>query len=370
MGRHPEGWRIRLPKGRTVYLVYFTYNGRRVDRSTGSSDPIEAAKAAAKIYADFVQREPPKRRIVRRGHSLPLPELVEQWLTTDTTIDEDTVDTWTVYGGHWSEKWPTVIDITEPSAEEYRNERLRKVQASTVRKELSALRRFLRWCVMHGHVGRAVTIPGVPAKATGKAYGKRRRGKAPEITPRQALAIIAGLDEWSSSKKVPPFPIKARFEVAYETGLRPGTLDGLSVPEHYHKGSDRLRITDDIDKIRWGREIPLTAPARKALDRVCPKAGLIFGSHDYREHLYAAAQKALPGPIADRFCGAHFRSARITHTLESTGNLAGVQYLAGHKQPKTTAEYVRPSYRAAEEAIESIRVRSENTVHGRRARKA
>ena len=33
--------------------------------------------------------------------------------------------------------------------------------------------------------------------------------------------------------KVTEFPIRARFIVAYETGLRPGTLDALSVPQHY-----------------------------------------------------------------------------------------------------------------------------------------
>ncbi len=228
MGRYSQGWKIRLPEGRTIYTVFFTHNGRRVDRSTGCSDPGEASKAAARIYADFVQREPPKRRIVRRGDSLPIPELVEQWLSTDTTIDEDTVDTWTVYGGHWSEHWLTIADITEATASEYRNKRLKSVLASTVRKELSALRRFLAWCELHGHIGRAVTVPGVPEKTTGKRYAKRRRSAAPELTPAQIESILALLPAWSESLKVDPFPIQARFVVAYETSLRPGTLDALS----------------------------------------------------------------------------------------------------------------------------------------------
>lgn len=360
MGRYSQGWRIRLPPGRKIWTVFFTHNGRRVDRSTGCESEGEAAKAAARIYADFVQREPPKRRIVRRGDSPPIPELVEQWLSTDSTIDEDTVDTWTVYGGHWSERWPTLADVTEVTALEYRNARLRVVMASTVRKELSALRRFLAWCKMHGHMGRDVQVTGVPEATTGKRYAKRRRSTAPELTPKQIKAILAKLPEWSASKKVDRFPIRARFIVAYETSLRPGTLDGLSVPEHYHPGSDRLILTDDIDKSRWGREIPLTRRANRVLDHVLrvyerwagkPHRGPIFGHHDYREHLDKAARGVLPGALADRFCGAHFRSAAITHTLESTSNLAGAQYMAGHRQPKTTATYVKPSFRAAEAAV-------------------
>jgi site-specific recombinase XerC len=353
MGRYSQGWKIRLPPGRKIWVVYFVHNGRRVDRSTRCEGEREASQAAARIYAEFVQREPPKRRIVRRGVALPLSELVEQWLSTDATIDEDTVDTWTVYGGHWASCWATLVDVTEVTALEYRNARLRVVMASTVRKELSALRRFLRWCKMHGHVGRVVDVAGVPEASTGKRFSKRRRSAAPELTPDQIKAIIARLPAWSASKKVERFPIQARFIVAYETSLRPGTLDGLSVPEHYHKGADRLTLTDDIDKSRWGRELPLSPKARKALDSVCPAAGLIFGKHDYRERLDEAARMVLPVAVADRFCGAHFRSASITHTLESTSNLAGAQYMAGHKQPKTTAGYVKPSFRAAEDAVTS-----------------
>jgi site-specific recombinase XerC len=351
VGRYSQGWRIRLPPGRSIWVVFFTHNGRRVDRSTRCSSEAEASKAAARIYADFVQREPPKRPVFRRGDSLPLAELVEQWLSSDATIDEDTVDTWTVYGGHWASRWLTLVDVTEVTSLEYRNDRLRSVLASTVRKELSALRRFLRWCKLHGHMGRDVDVPGVPESATGKRYGKRRRSTAPELTPAQVKAIIAKLPAWSASKKVARFPIQARFILAYETSLRPSTLDGLSVPEHYHKGSSRLIVSDDIDKSRWGREIPLSAKARRALDSVCPDEGLIFGSHDYRERLDVAARAVLPAALADRFCGAHFRSAAITHTLESTSNLAGAQYMAGHRQPKTTATYVKPSFRAAEDAV-------------------
>jgi site-specific recombinase XerC len=355
VARLPEGWKLRLPKGRSVYIVRFTVNGRRVDRSTGSEDPEQAARAAARIYADFVQREPHRRRIVRRGDSPPVEELVAAWLESDSTIDEDTVDTFTVYGGHWAGHFETMADVTEVTAEDYRNKRLRVVQASTVRKELSALRRFVRWSHARGYIGREIQVPGVPAKTTGTRYFRKRRGSAPDLSPRQIAAVIAALPEWSTSKRVDRFPIRARFVVAYETGLRTSALDLLSVPEHYHRGAATLTVTDEIDKARWGRELPLSDAARAALDSVCPDAGLIFGDHDYRWHFKAAAMKVLPGAVAERFCTTHFRSAMITHELERSGNLPGVQYRAGHKQAKTTGGYVRPSFRAAEDSLRGRR---------------
>lgn len=54
--RTQGGWTIRIPKGegRTVYLVRFRHAGKRVELSTGKSDPREAAVEAARIYADTV----------------------------------------------------------------------------------------------------------------------------------------------------------------------------------------------------------------------------------------------------------------------------------------------------------------------------
>jgi integrase len=141
------------------------------------------------------------------------------------------------------------------------------------------------------------------------------------------------------------------------------------VPEHYHHGAKQLNITADIDKARWARPVPLSPAAREALDAVCPPdGGLIFGDHDYREHVAAAATLALPKAIADRFCGAHLRSARTTHLLEETGNLAGVQFLVGHKKGETTSLYLRPSERAARAALESFGGELPNTGGKRRKR--
>jgi integrase len=367
MARHSEGWRLRKEKGRETYLVRFRVAGERIERSTGTSDPREASKAAERIYSDAVQRSPVKRRVVRRGDAEPLEDLISTWLAGDTTLDPDTAKVWETYGRHWLAHWETLADVTDVTCSDYRNARLRRVQGVTVRKELGALRRFLAWCHDRGHLPRVVTVPGVPAKTTGKRFGVRRRVAAPDLSPDQVEAFLAALPEWSTSKKVARFPIRARFVVQYETGLRPSTIDGLEVPAHWRKGTAVLVLTDEVDKIRWGRELPLTPRAVAALTSVCPpKGGLLFGGHDYREHVRAAARATLPPAVAAVFTGAHTRSARATHLLERTGNIAGVQHLLGHKDTRSTSRYLRPSFRAAEAVLESFGGHSPNTGGTRR----
>jgi integrase len=236
---------------------------------------------------------------------------------------------------------------------QYMKTRLATVRGETVRKELTALRQFVGWCWQSGFVPGKVTVPSVPKRAIGTAFAVRRRSAAIELSPEECAAICLELPDWSSSLKVARFPIRARFVVAYETSLRPATLDAIEAGVHYRVGSSSITLTPELDKSRWQREVPLSAAARTALDAVCPNEGLIFGKHDYRPHLRAAALAALPKDRAEKFCGAHLRSARITHWLEKTANLPGTQYLAGHKHAVTTSRYVRASLRAALEVLQA-----------------
>jgi integrase len=367
MARYAEGWKIFLPPGRKTYAVRFTHNGARVERSTGERDQGEAAKAGARIYADHVQRDPPKRTRVRRVDSASVEDCVAAWLSSDSTIGRRTVPIWTLYGSYWCARWVTLVDVTTATCGEYRNDRLRLVLADTVRKELGALRRFLKWCSDHGHLQRAVDVPFVPKKATGSRHTARRRSTAPEISPEQIETILAALPEWAAriDKDAKPYPVRARFIVAYETGLRPSFLDDLTVPTHYRRGEASFRITSEADKNRYGRRVPLSKRAREALDAVAPDVGPIFGKHDYRAHTRSAAMKALPRAAAEAFTGAHFRSARATHVLERTGNIPGAMHLFGWKLVTTASKYAKASERAAEDVIAAM-----DNPHAKKARRS
>jgi integrase len=294
-----------------------------------------------------------------------LDELLTKWLANDATITDQTRGVRETYVNRYVGFWPTLADVTEATATLYRDRRLSQVQAQTVRHELSALRQFLAWCQLHGHLLRAVHVPGVPTKATGTKHPQRRRVTAGTLSPEHVAAVLAALPDWSTSRRVEAFPIRARFLVGYETSLRPGALDKLSVPEHWQPGRKSIQVTADIDKIRWSREIPLSDAAAAALELVAPDGGLIFGSHDYREHIAAAAAGALPAHLAATFTGTHLRSARITHSLESPrANLPGVQFMAGQKQASTTARYVRPSLRAALEVVAAQNNQGRAAING------
>jgi len=352
MGRTATGWKLRQRAPGHAYAVRFWVNGREHERSTGTSDPAEASREAGRIYADAIQREPPKQ-VVRHGR-LELEELIAAWATSlESTHDASTKQTWELYANtHWMPFFEgSTRRLTTAQCAEYMRSRLRVVQGATVRKELSALRQFFKWCVEVGELVSAPTAPSVPKRSTGTVFEKRRRVSAIELSPDECEAIIAALPEWSTSRKVKPFPIRARFLVAYETGLRPETLDLLEAPKHHRRGAATITLSSDLDKNRFGREVPLSREARGSLDAVSPVEGLLFGHHDYREHLSAAAKAVLPKERADKFTGAHLRSARITHWLEQSQNLAGVQYLAGHRNANTTARYVRPSLRAALQVV-------------------
>ncbi|HEX2874483.1 MAG TPA: site-specific integrase [Polyangiaceae bacterium] len=370
--RKDQAWTLTRKSEEQIWYARFTVAGCVTERSTGSRDDDEADAEAAKLVANARAGELRKdSRAKRRGGATPLKELVTAWLLWLTTTHADkTRKVWEEYGRtHFIPFFGSTEKLTESGCAEYRRVRLGKVLASTVRHELTALRNFVSFCALPdvGGIPEVFAISGVPKRVTGKAHSVRRRTAADPISPEDTLKIIALLPAWGGrrgperkdmdrkrSYKVNLFPIRARFVFAYETGLRPSTIDRLSVPEHYTKGADVLRITPEIDKSRWGRDVPLTEKARKALDSICPKEGLIFGWHDYRSHIKAAAKQVLKGEAAKRFAGSHLRSAMTTHELEQGKNIIGIQYRVGHKLLSTTSRYVKPSFRAALETVASV----------------
>jgi integrase len=416
-----DGYAIRQPSGRT-WMVRFQHGDQERTLSTGTKDRAEALTRAAKIYVearadaperpcDRLERETEEHRQNRiaafkasrlsaaladlsgqladnvkkaersyaeRYGSNPLPpeqqappskyptlgRASELWISEfKTTHARVTLDVWAMYGRNlWPGYFTDLERITHVTLKEYMRARLGVVKRESVRKELFALSSFLQFCSETFDLP-SVQVPKLPKRALGVAYVKRRRKAAAELSPAQIRAVLRELPEWASTSHhdAEQYAVRARFLLLYETGLRPSTIDRLRVPEHYAIGQTVLRLTPDVDKARFGRDVPLTKRARRILDYLVRKLGPdlqgpIFATaggaaHDYRKRLQRAAFKVLPREVAVSFCGAHLRSARITHLLESGANIVGVQHLVGHKQISTTARYVRAGFRAATDAI-------------------
>ncbi len=350
MGRPSKGWRLRRRKGRP-YSVRFTVNGTESELGLGTFDAAEADRLAAEHYADAVRGA---RRVTRRtsARGQGITEVAEAWLdSVASTLDPDTRETYALSAEtHWSKHWPTVEAVSEATAAEYARARLRQVAASTVRKELSALRGMLAWCVEQGRIHEAPTVPGIPKRTGGTKNKHGRKGPPVELSPAEVQRLLKALPV-SGPKRFGNFPIRAYHTVLYETALRPETVALLSVPNHWRPGLKELHIPREHDKARAGRPLPLTPAAVKALTSAAPQKGIIFGEYDARVSWRKAALKVLDPDRAERVTPYDLRRARLTHWAEQSTNLPGIQYLAGHSSIATTARYVKASKRAALEVL-------------------
>lgn len=352
MARPTEGFKLRPHKITGIQEVRFTHAGVRYELSTGERDIGLASREAARIYAEVVSgRWVPGRKGVRPG--TPLALIAADWLTSlEQTLDPKTVKQYGMYvKAHWSPFFVSLDRVTTQSIGDYQRLRLTQVQRSTLKKERAALHGFLAFCELEPVNNERIEFPPLPKKKPGVVASEHSKRNVVELELEQVEAILTALPEWSPRKG---FAIRARFVFAYETGLRPATLDELEFPRDYRSGK-WLSIRDEIDKVRFGRKVPLTPRARRAIKSVIRGPGLIFGHHDYRDHLKAAGKAAgLKGDDAKHFSPYDLRHARLTHLVESSGgNLNGVAYIAGHLDVTTTNRYVHPGRKAAERVLAS-----------------
>ncbi len=347
----PCPWTLRRSAKSANLEVRFSHQGQRYEKSTGTSDAREAESRAAQFYAQVLKGEYEAPARLLADGSTRVDEIAALWLT-EQKYEEGP---WLSYVRHWQAHFSTLGALCRPGAiAEYWRIRLTVVLWQTANKERGPLQDLLDWCYRTHQLSESMVAPPLPLRKKranrGTPYHKRRRGKATALSAEQAREVVAALPEYSESKRATPFPIRARFELMLETGLRPKILDQLSVPEHYTKGSDTLRISGDIDKNEYARELPLSAAARAALGSVCHAKGLIFGKHDYRPQLKKAAESVLPAHLAVTFTAYDFRH-RFATEVAATGDLTGAAYLMGHKQPTTINRYARPERTAAERVL-------------------
>jgi integrase len=241
--------------------------------------------------------------------------------------------------------------VADEGPEDFGLWRLHDVLRKTVRKELVLLFAFFGWAKKRGKIAEVPARPTLPKGEPGVRSG-RQREKPVDLTPAEALAWLAKLPETSPGYRGRPetaYPVRDVILLLWVTGLRPVTVSRLRMPEHWQRGMVTLRITDDIDKVLFGRELPLSPIAVEILGRYAPeRPGLIFGHHDYRKHLRRAAVAALGASKGARVARYDLRHGRATDWLErSGGNLGGVAYLLGHRQVTTTNTYTRPRERMA-----------------------
>jgi integrase len=357
MGRPRKGWSLRDPKpGREHYTVRFTdRSGFPREYTTGESDPRKASVRAAEIYARDLTTKPGSG--TRINPHLALDEHMSKWLAAlETTHDPETVVTYTAYAKRFIEFFGSSISrITVPRMGDYQRKRLGEVTVSSLRKERSAMNGFLDWCVEQELLSEEhrPRWPRLPKKAVGTRSGPQREAPV-DVTPEQVNMFIAHLPEWSRPRDGVSFAIRARFIVAYETGLRPALLDALAMPKHWRPGSTEIVVERQHDKARFQRKVPISARCAEALERtvlaLSLKEGLIFGEHDYR---WAVERARVASGLPEDFAPYDLRHGRAGHLLDAGATMRAVAHLLGHRRLTTTDKYLRAQETDARAAIEA-----------------
>lgn len=357
MGRKSNGFVLVCRRG--VYRARWTLNGQRVELSTGERDREQALRIAAQLYAD-ASAERPVRRVVRRATDGDLLELAAEWLAAvEGSYAPETIESWISYARtHWAPAFGGRLGrlLADGAIATYGRDRLRHVLRKTVLKELSALRGFLGWLHEQGRIAEVPPVPELPRRAVGVRSGTQRE-RAVALSPAQVEAFLAELPVRMPRSG---YPLRARMEWAYETGLRPATIDRIEIPRHWAPGRRVLELTADVDKARFARPVPLSSRAVELLELRAaelrdlahaegrsPWPAAVWGPVVARKHVVAAAARAgVPGAAVY-----DLRHARVTHDLERGGDMVGVGYLVGHRQATTTSRYAHGTLRAAERVM-------------------
>lgn len=363
MGRPNKGLRVEWRRG--IGHARFTHAGEDRLISTGKRDSDAAQAEAERIYRRETGTVGPRPLSARELRASPLDMLCAEWLSSLVgTLDPKTIETYTktYCRKHWLGFFRSLDEMRSPLARErYRTARLAKALAKTVKKECWAQDKFLRWCVT-AEVLHATELPPalVWLKTTMGTRTGRQREQPRELAPADVGAFLAALPEWIErgprARTKPPIVVRDRMVFAYETALRPETLREI-VWGDVLGARGALRVRPEVDKTRFGRDVPLSLPAQACLERV--RAGRVqrglpvgpldpvFGRHKLPKTIARAAKAAGLDGVAPY----DLRHSRSTHLADAGAAITGIGYLVGHKQATTTNKYLHQSERAAIKAL-------------------
>lgn len=233
--------------------------------------------------------------------------------------------------------------------------------ASSLRRKVSALRKFTAWLVKKGHLS---SDPGLRLKApAGDKALPRVMGRS------QMNDLLSGLEERAATGDPVAIRDHALVEVLYATGIRVSELVGLTEAS-IDPGALTLRV---VGKGNKERVVPIGLPALRALERYLTVArpALVDGRDTSQVfvntrgqalgvrsvyHVVASLLSEIPGsgPM-----GPHtLRHTAATHLLDGGADLRSVQELLGHASLGTTQIYTHVSTERLQKAYEKAHPRA------------
>jgi integrase len=349
MGRkeHDAPWRLRKHGESPCWNVRFSVPGKgQIERSTGERTRGKAAKRAAEIYREETQAGARHPTVT----DSQLATATAQWIIHlgDLGKHEEWIPTLEIYArAHWCPRWPKVSDITTDAITGYVVERLAAVEPDTVRKELSALRKFCEYAKSKAML---VDMPTF-------AYPEGKSDvETPVLTVGQVKAVLAKMPTRKEHRK--GHPVREYYTVMYWCALRKGHMSRITWADA-DLAAGSFRIRHAADKASNARVVPLPKPAVKALKSMGKdRVGLIFGDRDYAASLKKAAKDAgVPEDIreAPRFSNHVLRHSRLTHLADAGATITELKHISGHKTLASLQKYLRASERAARTLLKRLK---------------
>lgn len=347
-------WMGPGPTGRKVRKASFGYsiviNGkqeRRWDREWSKDDARNA------LAARILERDAPQPKAVPKT----LGEVVQEYLALKRAKGKRTVAEDGVKLGRFEAFFGTATPITEVTAQriaQYDRERAvaiskrgARLQASTINRELAALRHLMRLAEEWGYVDRAPKI----------RLAKEPEGRLRFLSEDEAARLLA-----TCAKSKNPF-LTAIVTVALNTGMRKGEVIGLTWDR-----VDFARGVLMLDHTKNGRrrEVPMNRAVYDALSPHAKEDGMVFRKRGGMAwgSIRTAFERACREAKVDGFRFHDLRHTCASWLVMAGRNLKEVQELLGHRSFAMTLRYAHLSPDRLRDAVASIEAFSARPAQG------
>jgi hypothetical protein len=117
---------------------------------------------------------------------------------------------------HFAPFFDTIDRLTSVRVDDYIADRLKKVQRETVKKEVTALRRFAKWAVKRRYLAKIPEFE-VPGRLVLGTRASTRKAEYQIFSPTEIAAVLANLPDWTKPRRVSgptlpgPSPLRGRL---------------------------------------------------------------------------------------------------------------------------------------------------------------
>lgn len=255
---------------------------------------------------------------------------------------------------------PPIDRITAAAIKRYKRDRMACVSPGTTRHELTVVRAFLDWCVSEGYLTENVALA--------VAHPRVEPPNPDPLSAAQIVDLLAAIDKpprshratWRRNRRAICLMLYAGLRIMETAGLKWRDIDlsrrEIVVRREIAKGG-KPRIVPVCDELL---EELLCAKWRSPFYAVVDQGDTRMqrGKHLGPKSLAHLFERWLPGR------GIHIHAHQLRKTFATElylrgEDLATIQRLLGHSDPKTTMRYIGASAKKEREAVQKLTFRAE-----------